>query len=142
MNVWHLLLLPLFGALLIASSWLNSVLLSAVFANVFAYIWIFVIWQDDKKQVGVCYAVFVLAIGPITYFGFDDVREGLVGLGYSWRKVYFFQPLAGLLLPAISLVVRLRRQDSPIDKWNYCCRSFLELVFGLPFLWFALSLIP
>lgn len=142
MNVRHFLLLPLFGAILITSSRLSSVLLSAVLANVLGYIWIFVTWRDDKKQVAFGYAVFALAIGPITYFGFGDVREGLVDLGYSWRKVYLFQPLAGLMLPAISLIVRLSNQYSPIDERSYFYRSLLELVFGLPFLWFTLSLIP
>ncbi len=98
MSVFQLLTLPFFVAVLLVVRRWESLILNAILVNVFAYIWIYMIWNVGRKHFIYCYLLFIIAIGPFTYFGHGQIRAEFIRLRYSEVLVHLFQPLISLTM--------------------------------------------
>lgn len=115
----------------------ESVILNIFLINVFAHIWICLIWSDSGKHILASYLWFVLIVGPLSYIGYSATREYLISIGYPAFRVHVFQPLSANAIPFISLLTRLRETTPPLNTQRFIFRAVCEVCLALP-AWMAL----
>ena len=142
MSLFNFLVLPVFVALLLTVIPTGSVLLNALLTNIFGYIWIYLIWNAERRQLPYCFLYFLLIVGPFSYIGYSEVRDTLVRLGYGCLKVHLFQPLIALTIPTTSFALRFWKTTPALDVRKFFVRSTAEVLVGLPVWAVIVSLFP
>ncbi len=141
MTIFQLLVLPVFLAILFFVQRFGNIVLDALIVNVMCYTWIFLIWDSNQRSLVFRYLLFLLVVGPFTYFGYEYTRAELLRLKYGFLLVHLFQPIVSLVIPSVAFAERLRRSTPRLDARTFCFRSFLELLLGWPILAFLTTLI-
>ena len=140
MSPRSLIALPIFVFSLLLCADAQKALLCIALANAFGYVWGYLVLNGERGPAGLYYLLFVLAVGPFTYFGYGDLRDRMIYLEYPALQVHLFQPLAALTVPAASFAARVLKSTPLGEPEEYFRRSLIEALIGAPAWMFLLTL--